>query len=63
MIVLLHLQWLYENNYKPDQFGYEKDVETRSIPVIEVRQNAGLDKKQSLSNLWNYKEVIRELER
>ena len=28
-----HLQWLYENNYQPGQFGYGKGVGPRSITV------------------------------
>jgi hypothetical protein len=58
-----HLQWLYGNNYKPGQSGYGKGAGSRSITVIGMAQNAGSDKKQPSSGSWNYKEVMRELER
>ena len=58
-----HLQWLYGNNYKPGQSGYGKGAGARSITVIGMAQNAGSDKKQPSSGSWNYKEVMRELER
>jgi len=62
-IVPPHLQWLYGNNYKPGQFGYGKDAGPRSITVTGMTQNAGSDKKQPSSGSWDYKEVMRELDR
>ena len=63
VIVPPHLQWLYGNNYKPGQFGYGKGVGPRSITVIGLTQNAGSEKKHPSSGSWDYKEVMRELER
>ena len=63
VIVPPHLQWLYGNNYKPGQFGYGKGAGPRSITVTGMTQNAGSDKKQPSSGSWDYKEVMRELER
>ena len=60
---LPHLQWLYGNNYKPGQFGYGKGAGPRSSTVTGMTQNAGSDKKQPSSGSWNYKEVMRELDR
>jgi hypothetical protein len=62
-IIPPHLQWLYGNNYKPGQFGYGKGAGPRSITVIGMTQNAGSDKKQPSSGSWNYKKVMRELDR
>ena len=58
-----HLQWLYGNNYQPGQFGYGKGAGPRSITVTGMTQNAGSDKKYPSSGSWDYKEVMRELER
>jgi hypothetical protein len=63
LIVPPHLQWLYGNNYKPGQFGYGKSAGPRSSTVIGMTQNAGSDKKQPSSGSWDYKELMRELER
>ena len=63
VIVPPHLQWLYGNNYQPGQFGYGKGAGPRSITVTRMTQNAGSDKKQPSSGSWDYKEVMRELER
>lgn len=62
-IVPPHLEWLYGNNYKPGQFGYGKGAGPRSRTVTGMTQNAASDKKQPSSGSWNYKEVMRELER
>ena len=62
-IVPPHLQWLYGNNYQPDQFGYGKGVGPRSITVTGLTQNAGSEKKDPSSGSWDYKEVMRELDR
>ena len=58
-----HLQWLYGNNYQPGQFGYGKGVGPRSITVTGMTQNAGSEKKYPSSGSWDYKEVMRELEK
>ena len=58
-----HLQWLYGNNYQPGQFGYGKGVGPRSITVTGMTQNAGSEKKYPSSGSWDYKEVMRELDR
>jgi hypothetical protein len=58
-----HLQWLYGNNYQPGQFGYGKGVGPRSITVTGMTQNAGSEKKYPSSGSWDYKEIIRELDR
>ena len=58
-----HLQWLYGNNYQPGQFGYVKGVGPRSIMVTGMTQNAGSEKKYPSSGSWDYKEVMRELDR
>ena len=58
-----HLQWLYGNNDKPGQFGYGKGAGTRSITVTGATQNAGSEKKDPSSGSWDYKEVMRELDR
>jgi hypothetical protein len=58
-----HLQWLYGNNYQPGQFGYGKGVGPRSIMVTGMTQNAGSEKKYPSFGSWDYKEVMRELER
>uniref|UniRef100_UPI004057B427 hypothetical protein n=1 Tax=Candidatus Electrothrix sp. TaxID=2170559 RepID=UPI004057B427 len=63
MIVPPHLQWLYGNNYQPGQFGYGKNTGPRSITVTGMTQNAGSDKKNPSSGSWDYKEVMRELDR
>jgi hypothetical protein len=63
VIVPPHLQWLYGNNYKPGQFGYGKSDGPPSITVIGMTQNAGSEKKDPLSGSWDYKEVMRELDR
>jgi len=60
---LPHLQWLYGNNDKPGQFGYGKGTGTRSITVTGAIQNAGSEKKDPSSGSWDYKEVMRELDR
>lgn len=62
-IVPPHLQWLYGNNYKPGQFGYGKSAGPRSITVTGLTQNAGSEKKDPSSGSWDYKEVMRELDR
>ena len=62
-IVPPHLQWLYGNNYQPGQFGYGKSAGPRSITVTGFAQNAGSEKKYPSSGSWDYKEVMRELER
>ncbi len=59
----LHLQWLYGNNNQPGQFGYGKGAEPRSITVTGMTQNAGSEKKYPSSGSWDYKEVMRELDR
>jgi hypothetical protein len=58
-----HLQWLYGNNYQPGQFGHGKGVGPRRITVTEMTQNAGSDKNQPSSGSWDYKKVMRELDR
>ena len=58
-----HLQWFYGNNYQPGQFGYGKGVGPRSITVTGMTQNAGSEKKYPSSGSWDYKEVMRELDR
>jgi hypothetical protein len=58
-----HLQWLYGNNYQPGQFGYGKGVGPRSITVTGMTQNAGSEKKYPSSGSWDYKEIMRELDR
>jgi hypothetical protein len=58
-----HLQWLYGNNYQPGQFGYGKGGGTRTIRVTGATQNAGSEKKDPSSGSWEYKEVMRELDR
>jgi len=58
-----HLQWLYGNNYQPGQVGYGKGVGPRSITVTGMTQNAGSEKKYLSSGSWDYKEVMRELDR
>ena len=58
-----HLQWLYGNNYQPGQFGYGKEVGPRSITVTGMTQNAGSEKKYPSSGSWDYKEIMRELDR
>jgi hypothetical protein len=63
VIVPPHLQWLYGNNYEPGQFGYGKDAGPRSLTVTEMTRNAGSEKKEPSSGSWNYKEVMRQLER
>jgi hypothetical protein len=63
VIVPPHLQWLYGNNYQPGQFGYGKGAGPRSITVTGMTQNAGSEKKYPSSGSWDYKEVMRELER
>ena len=61
LIVPLHLQWLYENNYQPGQFGYGKSAGSRSITVTGMNQNAGSDKKYPSSGSWDYVDVMKEL--
>ena len=63
VIVPPHLQWLYGNNYKPGQFGYGKGAGPRSLIITGMTQNAGSEKKEPSSGSWNYKEVMRQLER
>ena len=58
-----HLQWLYGNNYQPGQFGYGKGAGPSSITVTGMTQNAGSEKRYPSSGSWDYKEVMRELER
>nr|ULD16120.1 hypothetical protein [Cylindrotheca closterium] len=58
-----HLQWLYGTNDKPGQFGYGKGVGPRSITVTGMTQNAGSEKKYPSSGSWDYKEIMRELDR
>nr|AZJ16665.1 hypothetical protein [Seminavis robusta] len=48
---------------KPGQFGYGKGAGPRSSTVTGMTQNVGSDKKQPSSGSWDYKEVMRELER
>jgi hypothetical protein len=62
-IVPPHLQWLYENNDKPGQFGYGKGAGPRSITVTGMTQNAGSDKKDPLSGSWDYIDIMRELDK
>jgi len=62
-MVAVELQWLYGNNYQPGQFEYGKGVGPRRITVTEMTQNVGLDKNQPSSGSWDYKEVMRELDR
>ena len=57
-----HLQFLYGNNYQPGQFGY-KEVGPRSITVPGMTQNAGSEKKDLSHGSWDYKQVMRQLER
>lgn len=57
-----HLQWLYGNQQPGNHFGYGKEAEPRSITVTGLTQNAGSDKKDPSSGLWDYKEVMRKLE-
>jgi len=63
VIVPPHLQWLYGNNYQPGQFGYGKGAGPSSITVTGMTQNAGSEKKYPSSGSWDYKEVMRELDR
>jgi len=58
-----HLQWLYGNNYQPGQFGYGKGVGPQSTTVTGMTQNTGSEKKYPSSGSWDYKEVMRELDR
>lgn len=62
-IVPPHLQWLYGNNYKPGQFGYGKDAGPKSITVIGMTQNAGSEKKDPSSGLYNYIDVMKKLDK
>ena len=63
VIVPPHLQWVYGNNYKPGQFGYGKGAGPRSVTVTGLARNVGSEKKEPSYGSWDYKEVMRELER
>ena len=62
-IVPPHLQWLYGNNYKSGKFGYGKSAGPRSVTVTGLTRNAGSEKKNPSAGSWDYKEVMRELDR
>jgi len=62
-IIPPHLQWLYGNQKPGNHFGDGKSAGPRSITVTGMTQKAGSDKKQPSSGSWDYKEVMRELER
>ena len=62
-IVPFHLQWLYANNFKPGYFGYGKGAGPRSLTVTGMTRNAGSEKKQPSAGSWDYKKVMRELDR
>ena len=58
-----HLQWLYGNQPPGNHFGYGKAAGPRSITVTGLTQNAGSEKKDPSSGSWDYKEVMRELDK
>ena len=60
-IIPPHLQWLYGNQSPGNHFGYCKEAGPRSITVTGLTQNAGSEKKDPSSGSWDYKEVMREL--
>ena len=60
-IIPPHLQWLYGNQPPGNHFGYGKEAGPRSITVTGLTQNAGSEKKDPSSGSWDYKEVMREL--
>jgi hypothetical protein len=62
-IIPPHLQWLYGNQHPGNHFAYGKGAGTRSLTITELTQNAGSDKKDPSSGSWDYKEVMRELDR
>ena len=62
-IIPPHLQWLYGNQQPGNHFGYSKEAGPRSGTVTGMTQNAGSEKKYPSSGSWDYKEVMRELER
>jgi hypothetical protein len=62
-IIPPHLQWLYGNQKPGTHFGYGKNAGPRSFTVTGMTQNVGSDKKQPSSGSWDYKKVMRELER
>lgn len=60
-IIPPHLQWLYGNEKPGNHFGYGKGAGPSM--VTGMTQNAGSDKKQPSSSSWDYKEVMKTLER
>jgi hypothetical protein len=60
-IIPPHLQWLYGNEKPGNHFGYGKGAGPSTVPGMT--QNAGSDKKQLSSSSWDYKEVMKTLER
>jgi hypothetical protein len=62
-IIPPHLQWLYGNQQPGNHFGYGKGAGPRSITVTGLTQNAGSEKKDPSSGSWDYKKVMRELDR
>lgn len=58
-----HLQWLYGNNYQPGQFGDGKGVGPQSITVTGMTRNSGSEKKDPSFGSWDYKNLMRELDR
>jgi len=63
IIVPPHLQWLYGKNDKPGQFGYGKGAGPSSITVTGMTQNAGSEKKDPSSGLYNYIDVMKKLDK
>ena len=63
LIVPPHLQWLYGNQQLGNHFGYGKEAGLRSVTVTGMTQNAGSKKKNQSPGSWDYKEVMRELDR
>jgi len=64
LLPLPHLQWIYKHNYKPGQFGSGKGGGSKeNVVITEATRNTNSDKKQPSAGSWDYKNVMRDLNR